>query len=456
MTEESRMSPWAVLFLIAFVATLVLALVRHPIYGLYAYFLGFYGFPPARWWGADLPDLRWLLIAAAVTMISVLRMERTPNKPRWYANAAAISLIAFTAWLWLQQFWALDPAIHQYFAVTYTKFIIFFYLMYRVIEDENAVFLFSLAHVAGCVYYGWLAFNVTGGGRIGFIGGPNMDGTSAFSAHMTTGLIFAGILLLQTRGIVRILLVLTIPFILNGIIVTQSRGAFLGLVAGGLVVLILCPPAKRKIAYSAAALGAMLFLMLTHEVFWQRMETIVHAVEKTEEMDGSAEGRWVIVDAQWKMFRLHPIRGSGHRGTVVHSARFIDERHLVSSGGRSSHNTFMSLIVEQGIIGTAIYIAMAAWALLRLLQLKARDSSGLPASLGLYRAAIGGSLANLFVTGQFADFLRLEITIWLLVLLVIVSQLAQDAVGNRLQSSSLHSNRDADIRNLAAKDRTVV
>lgn len=423
------MSLTAIVFVLAFTTTLILALVRHPIYGLYAYMLAFYGFPHGNWWGSALPDLRWIMIAAVVTFIGIMRLEPDRDRPAWYANPGIWLLMAFTIWLWIQQFWAMVPAAHEYFATTYTKFVIFFYLMYRIIDDEETIYKFLLAHVIGCAYYAWLAYNVEGGGRIGQIAGPNMEGTSAFAAHLTTGLLFAGILLFRTGWKIRILILLAAALILNGIILTQTRGAFLGMMAGGLALIYLAPRAKRILFYSAGVLAVVLFLMLTNETFWQRMGTIVNAVEK-EDMDGSAESRWVLIDAQWKMFQHYPLIGSGHRGTTVLAPLYLDERWLVSSGGRASHNTFMSLVVEQGIIGTTTYLLLAAWIALKLRWLKKLDRLGLPTSLGLYRAAIGGSFVSLFVAGQFADFLRLEIAVWCLALLVIVLHLAKVAVGD--------------------------
>lgn len=445
----------AILFVIVFTAAIVLALFRHPIYGLGAYLLGFYGFPPGRWWWVGMPDIRWLMIAALVTFIAVLRFERKPGQPPWYSNTAMVLLFLFTVWLWIQQAWALDPTTHNYFATTYTKFLIFFFLMYRILQDEESVKLFSLAHVLGCAYYAWLAYNVTGGGRIQDIGGPNMEGTSAFSAHATTGLILGGILLFQTRGAVRVGLLVCLAFILNGIILTQSRGAFLGLIAGGLVVLYLCPPKKKLKMYAAAVLASVLFLMLASEAFWQRMESIFHAVEQTEEMDGSAEGRWLLIDAQWKMFALNPVTGSGHRGTAVLSPRYLSEEWLVRSGGRSSHNTFMSLIVEQGIVGSALYGMLMLWAMYRLVRMKALDRYGLPPSLGLYRAAIGGALANMAVAGMFFDALRLEVTIWFVILLVIVSQLANEAIAKVEQGAPVAAPEETGPRTVAANGRTL-
>jgi hypothetical protein len=63
------MSVSALVFLLVYFTGLVLAFWM-PMAGLCAYLWAFYNHPGTRWWGADLPDLRWSLIAAAVTLVA--------------------------------------------------------------------------------------------------------------------------------------------------------------------------------------------------------------------------------------------------------------------------------------------------------------------------------------------------------------------------------------------------
>jgi hypothetical protein len=76
------MSITALVFVGLYVAGLVAAF-RNPMFGLCAYLWAFYNHPPSRWWGSELPDLRWSLIAAAVTLaayvIHTLAGEDTPE-----------------------------------------------------------------------------------------------------------------------------------------------------------------------------------------------------------------------------------------------------------------------------------------------------------------------------------------------------------------------------------------
>src|SRR5262245_25694405 len=69
------MSLTAIGFLFVYVMGLVLAFVRHPSFGLLAYIWAFYNLPPSRWWGSDLPDVRWSLVASTVTALALMLHE---------------------------------------------------------------------------------------------------------------------------------------------------------------------------------------------------------------------------------------------------------------------------------------------------------------------------------------------------------------------------------------------
>ena len=95
-------------FLGIFIIFLAFAFIRGPVYGLLAYLWVFCNFPPERWWGTELPDLRWSLIAAVITLFAtILKKSRSTRQP-WYANWGLRILLLFTVWMWVQSLWALD------------------------------------------------------------------------------------------------------------------------------------------------------------------------------------------------------------------------------------------------------------------------------------------------------------------------------------------------------------
>jgi O-antigen ligase len=170
-------------------------------------------------------------------------------------------------------------------------------------------------------------------------------------------------------------------------------------------------------------------------MFLTRVGTIAAIAEDDATMDRSAESRLVVIAAQWQMAKHYPF-GTGHRGTAVLSTQYIDPLYLSRThinghdvvGQRSSHNTFMTAWVEQGIPGAIMYLALWYWVAKSLLR--AKDTRTDPDSVhrSILSAAVGGGLALIFVAGQFVDYLKVEVQVWLMALLVVLLQLQRASV----------------------------
>lgn len=426
----------ALAFLTGFFTLLGLALFRHPLFGLYAYLATFYIHPPSRWWAQNLPDLRWALLSGAVALLAVFLHRDLLQRERlaWYRSTPGVLLIAFVAWLWLQSLWALDAEAHLEATVQFTKYLIAFYLIYRLAETPAAVRDILLVHVAGCAYLGVLALGADNfvGGRLNGVGGPGIDDANSLGMFLATGVVSAAILVLVERGWRQIFSIIAAPIILNGIVLAASRGAFLGLLAGGFALLLVKPPKHRRLFWALAIVGAIGAVSLMDQRFIDRMLSITDAVERTEEMDASAESRWELKAAQLRMFAEYPF-GSGHKGTAVLSPRFLDARWLThrpgedeSAAARASHNTFLTALVEQGIPGAVIYLCLVGWGVIAVLQLR-RAVRTEPSRQTAYGGAPAAALAVVLVAGMFTDYLMAEVQVWMLALLAAHRRLPRDA-----------------------------
>lgn len=409
-------------FVLAFFGALGIAVVRHPIYGLYAYVAVFYLHPPSRWWDSFLPDLRWSLLAGVVTLLCVLRLPSQPDRPPWYSNTAAKVLIAYTIWLWIQNLWALDPAEQMSASILFTKYVLLFYLFYRLVDNPTDLRRLLWVHFAGCVYLGWLAFGADSGGRLEGVGGPGIDEANALAMQLDTGVVVGAMLLLTGNKYERIASLLGMPFLLNGVVLTGSRGAFLAILVAGMVLAVMKPQHYRKAFYTLAALGLVLFGILASTVFWERMGTITAAVDDPAEMDTSAESRFVIAAAQWRMTLRYPF-GSGHRGTAVLSSQYIEDKYLTGTEdptvarARSSHNTFMTALSEQGFIGALMFLLTWRWCAKTSLSLRNYTRKVADPRFGGDIAGIAAALAAIFISGIFVDYLKAEVQVWMMALL---------------------------------------
>ena len=279
-------------FMVVLVSALVVALVRAPIVGLFAYIGVFYLDPPSRWWGAFLPDLRWSLLAAVVTVIAMLwRQPPHEGRQRWFQTTPAKIMIAFTIWFWIGKFWALAPDLHAAAGVLITKYLVVFWITYRLIDTPQKVTAFLLAHLIGCFYLGYLGLTYDGSGRLDGVGGPGIDDSNTLGMHLATGVVAGAMLLLTMRGWRMALCVLAITLALNTLVLTGSRGAFLALVAGGAMLAYFRPPEYKRLFAAYAVLGVILFGYVASAQFWSRMNTVTAAVDESQTMDTSAQSR---------------------------------------------------------------------------------------------------------------------------------------------------------------------
>jgi hypothetical protein len=420
------MSLTAVVFLLCFLVGIGLALARHPIYGLYTYIAVFYLDAPNRWWGQGLPDLRWSLLAAVVTAIAMLRVKADPARVPWYKTFPAVFLIAYTTWLWIQSPWALDPELHRECAMIFTKFIIVYFMVYRLIDTPLLAADFLLAHILGCLYLGLVALGTgTTGGRLDGVGGSGIDDSNTLGMHAAAIAVVGAMLIFVKRDWRRYAALVSVPLILNTVVLTGSRGAFLALFMGGVTIFALRPKENTRLFYSLAFLGIVGFGIVASETFWERMKTLEAAVNKEETMDNSAEGRIVQMKAGIHMFVGHPL-GVGHRGFATLSPQYLDPIYLTETGARSSHNTFISTLVEQGFPGAIMFSMLWLWVLKSCVVARRWANARRPLLDVSMMAAACAGLVVVFIGGQFADFLKTEVQVWLLAL---VASLLQSPAG---------------------------
>jgi O-antigen ligase len=330
-------------------------------------------------------------------------------------------ILLYVLWMWAQMPFAVSSE-HVTGAVLFTKYLVLLYLIYEVVDSEQRVRDFLMAHIAGCFFLGYLALGVNEGGRLEGVGGPGIDDANSMSMHLGTAVIIGSMLLMTELKTWRFWFVLlAMPFALNGIVLGNSRGAVVGLLAGGLMLFRLRPAAYRMQFVIFGVLGAILLAYLGQDAFWERLSSLKAVSGDQEELDFSAKSRVAIVDAQWRMFLDHPF-GAGHAGTEALSREYLGEEYLAVRPGdapenaaRSSHNTFMSVLVDQGIPGVLLLAALLIWAW-RAVRTAAKDPPN--PRIGGYTAAVASALVVAVVAGQFSPYLKAEVQFWCLGLLM--------------------------------------
>lgn len=412
-------------FLLFFAGCTLLALTRYPIFGIYLYFAATYVHPPSRWWGSLVPDLRWSLLSAAIAALAVfIHWRRLGSRPNWLTNGPVIIMCAYVLWMLVQSQWAIDPQAHSEGTVQLSKYLIAMWLIYRIVVSTEDLRELLFAHMLGCALLGIYA--LTSGRvdeRLDGVGGPGMNDANTLAMYFATGAIACGSLVLSQRGWRRWVCFPAMALILNGFILANTRGAFVALVAGGLVFMALKAREHARLFWVLALLSVPAMAALVDESFIGRMTTIVTTVDRDAEMDASARSRWELQSAQMRMFLDYPM-GSGHRGVAALSPQYLERKWLTvtrgmgeESAARSSHNTVLTALSEQGVPGIFLFGALVLWIAFALLRINGLARQGHSAELQTLTAALGAGLVTVLVAGMFTDFLLAEVQYWYLMAL---------------------------------------
>lgn len=417
------MSLTAIFYLLVYFGGLLRALFGKPIFGLYAYLFAFYLHPPARWWGGDLPDIRWSLIAALVTFISIFIYSKGEKKI-WLGFVENKYFTIFALYVVLQTFWAINPEIHKDYVFLVIKFLMLIFIMQNAIRTERDLIGVIVVNLLGVCYFAYLGLTEHSGGRLEGIGTVGMESANQLGQHMATVLIFSAYLLLCDFGKKKYLLVPLVLFALNGVLLTESRGVIIGMVCGGIAAFFVIPRTVKGQFKIYAVLAALAGTMLLGPQIIERFNEM-RGESETGTQDTSAASRMVIIRAQAEMFSQSPLLGHGHRGTLLLSPEFIAEEYLTASGGggarRASHNFLFALLVDHGLIGAFFYLMVIYSCWKKVWQLtRDEDNDDAVNRLVIILAGLGVALVALMAAGMGSNNKKLEIDIWLYALIPLV------------------------------------
>lgn len=416
------MSLFAIAFAGAYFYLLVLGLTKRPIFGLYAYLMAFYLHPPARWWGQDLPDLRWSLMAAVVTLAAII--YNTKGKLVGFKFPEFWLLFSFSIFVAIQNFWAINTILHWDYMILMFNFCVLMLLLFNAVDDDKDLIWFILVNLIGCCYFWYLADTMKWSGRLNGVGGAGIASSNQMAQHVAA-VLFMGLYLLFAKNR-RWYEYATVTFLLtlvaHTILMAGSRGVYISIAAAAVIFVWYTPKLERRKLYGLTLIAIVGGSLTVGEHIMDRFKG-TGTDESGEVADASARSRIYIVKAQYEMFKLAPVIGSGHMGTTALSPMFISKEYLttlsnVEGGGRSSHNFFMTLLVDHGLIGTSLF-GLIIWRCVYRIRSTSRFNakSNEDRFLQLLLLGLIMSLIVYMISGLFSDHNKGETDIWLYALI---------------------------------------
>ncbi|WP_028575389.1 O-antigen ligase family protein [Desulfonatronovibrio hydrogenovorans] len=345
------------------------AILYHPIVGIYAYLVTYNVNPLGQWWGGYLPDFatRYAFILAVATSIGVflhwgkLRMQTVLERQE-------VLLILFLGVIWLSVLLGQGWGVH-YNVIKMTKVVFIILLASRIITTFSFYEGMLWVLIISGLYLGFEMYSGSGvriGGRFhAGVGGSDFGEGNFLAAHFAYVIPLIGALFLKGTWKSRGICLVSAVFILNAIVITRSRGAFLALGVGALAAIFLTiwlRGHRKKIA-ALMVLGVVGAVYLTDPGFWSRMETLQVSDEITESRDASAVGRLVAWRGAWEMAQDYPL-GVGVNESFNFLGIYVPEME-----NRDIHNTYLRCLAELGFHGLLMLVLLignAFWMLYRI------------------------------------------------------------------------------------------
>ena len=216
---------------------------------------------------------------------------------------------------------------------------------------------------------------------------PNIYGR--FLAMVMIGVAAALLWLRRTRDVW--LAAVALALLWGGLVLTFSQSSFAALLVGLAVLAALRWRAVKLTAFAAAgvlALGALFVVVAPSSI---RLD-----LSSSESIDDATSGRSDLIRGGVELWSSRPVLGYGSGAFEREYRR--QEKTSSQRATSASHTIPITIAAEQGVLGLAVYLALLAAALARLL----RGSLGAPA-----RAAVAaGFVALIAHTLLYAAFLE--------------------------------------------------
>lgn len=411
------MSITSIVFLLLFPVGCFLTLTRSPVYGVITCVSLYFVNPPGSWWYGQVPDIRYTFIANLVLAISFLRRMGEYKSSRYVLVPHCRLLVVLLLVVLVSIIWAVDPISSNKFVLQWIKIGIFGFIAFKVVKNSKELDWVLTAYCIGCFYTGFHAwqFGRQFGNRLEVIRlADGSDGNGVAVAILLSVPLLVFYLFWGKRIWVRICTLVALAFVINALVLINSRGAFLGLVCamGMFAMRVVLEKKDLKLAMKVATagflcLGGMLYL--ADDAFWERMASlkdpnIIQSNVWDEPVTDIRTEYW------WKSFDMladYPL-GAGPLGYEALSPEYLPAEWL-TKGKRAVHSTWFEVLTSFGYHGLLLYIGylLCGFHELRKVRYALRvngDDFRLNQSFALEASLVAFIVPGTFLSAFFAEF----------------------------------------------------
>jgi O-antigen ligase len=386
--------------------------LRKPAIGLYIYVALSVLRPEALWgWSGDLRGMSDviaypLLVGWAFQGFGAWSFGR--------GRLIVACLLMYTLWAVLSMAQAIDSWLAWAHIVEFLKTLLPFLVGVTMLKTEKEaravlwVIVLSQAYV--CLDMNRMYLD--GYNRVSLEGFGGLDNNSFGISLVTTVGAALGLFLAAQRGWTKVMFGLSLLLIMHTVLLTFSRGAFVGLMAAGIMALVILP--KRPKYLGAVLLTAAIGAFFTGPELKQRLGTTFAA---EDERDGSAESRLKLWADMGTVISEEPLFGVGSFNWPLIAERFGWPR------GKEGHSLWLQTAAENGVPGVSFLLLFYGLTILKLWPIARRRSPDIDEPTAMIATGIIVAIVGFASSAQFVSVKGLEPPYYLTMIGVVLLKL---------------------------------
>lgn len=350
-------------------------------------------------------------IAAGAAMISLVFNRDRFKLP---LNAVVVTLMLFTFWMCLTTLFAINPELSWVQLNKVLKIQLMTLIAMIALRERKHIELFIWINILSIGFYGFKGgiFTLLTGGASRVWGPPGgfIEGNNEIALALVVTIPLMNYLrMVASRPWIRLSLLVLMVLSVVAAVGTQSRGAFLALVAMGLV---LWARSNRKLTTGiAVSMVAILVIAFMPSSWEQRMSTI-----QSYEEDGSAMGR---INAWRTTINLANSRPTGG-GFEIYTPEIFATYAPNPADLKVAHSIYFSVLGEHGYLGLVLFLLLW-WLAFRMIRRIRTQAKARPETQWVHQLAgmCQVSLVGYSVGGAFLSLAYFDLPYNILVILVV-------------------------------------
>lgn len=295
-----------------------------------------------------------MTIALATLLAWALSKEPKKLEVKWVSGL----LLTFVFWMSFANLFAMVPDLAFEKWTQSFKILLMTFVAMALMASRERLHAMVWVIVASLAFYGIKGgiFTIMRSGQFHVWGPPGtfIADNNALAMALVMVLPLVRYLQLQTNSVaIRVGLYGVMGVIGFSIIGSQSRGAFLGIMA--MLAFLLVKSRQRLLLGMLVALSLVVAAAFVPQTWIDRMRTI-----ETYQQDGSALSRLEVWGFAIRIANERPIVGGGFRVSYDDRIYLKYVPNARKERGRNYHSVYFEVLGELGYVGLAIYLALLA------------------------------------------------------------------------------------------------